>query len=136
MGPFTAIDVGRTGVGFSRYWMDTVAHNLANLNTVREPDADPFRARLVVAGALGDDITPTGSGVAVRAIVEDAADPVRTYSPDHPLADEGGYVTRPVVDLAGQMADLMLANRTYQANLRTIETGREAYQAALRIGQR
>lgn len=136
MGAFTAIDVGRTGVGFSRYWMDTIAHNLANVNTVREPEAEPFRARLVVAQSLGGEITPTGSGVAVRDLVEDGSDPARTYSPDHPLADDAGYVTQPVVDLAGQMADLIIANRSYQANLKSIETGREAYQSALRIGQR
>lgn len=136
MGAFTAIDVGRTGVGFSRYWMDTIAHNLANVSTVREPDAEPFRARMVVAQSLGGEITPTGSGVAVRALLEDGEDPARVHSPGHPLADADGYVTQPVVDLAGQMADLIVANRSYQANLRTIETGREAYQAALRIGQR
>lgn len=136
MGAFSAIDVGRTGVGFSRYWMDTIAHNLANTNTIRGPGEEPFRSRLVVAQSLGDEITPAGSGVAVRAVMENGDDPARVHDPAHPLADEEGYVTMPLVDLAGQMSDLMLANRTYQANLKTIETGREAYQAALRIGQR
>lgn len=136
MGAFSAIDVGRTGVGFARYWMDTVAHNLANTNTVNDPGEEPFRARLVVAQALRGQITPTGSGVAVRALVNDDTEPARVHDPAHPLADPEGYVTLPVVDLAGQMSDLMIANRTYQANLRTIDTGREAYQAALRLGQR
>jgi flagellar basal-body rod protein FlgC len=45
-------------------------------------------------------------------------------------------VTQPVVDMAAQMTDLMLANRTYQLNLKTVETAQQAYQAALRIGQR
>lgn len=133
---FSAIDVGRTGVGFARYWMDVLAHNMANVNTVREAGEDPFRARQVFAQALDDQIVPSGSGVAVRAVLEEAGEAPAVFDPDHPFADEQGYVTMPVVDLAGQMADLIIANRTYQANLKTIDTGREAYQAALRLGQR
>lgn len=136
MSTFSAMDVGRTGVGFARYWMDTIAHNLANTNTVRGPGEEPFRARMVVAWSLGGQIAASGSGVAVRELVADATEPGRAYDPGNALADADGYVTQPVVDLAGQMTDLIIANRTYQANLRTIETGREAYQAALRLGQR
>jgi flagellar basal-body rod protein FlgC len=106
------------------------------VNTVRPAGEEPFRARFVVAQALGAEFAPTGSGVEVGAVVEDGRDPTRVHDPQHPLADAAGYVTQPVVDLAGQMTDLMLANRTYQMNLKTVETAREAYQSALRIGQR
>jgi flagellar basal-body rod protein FlgC len=134
---FSIMDVGRTGVGFSRYWMDTIAHNLANVNTIAPAGEEPFRARLVVAQALGRaPFAPNGSGVGVAAVREDASAPARSHDPGNPLADADGIVTLPVVDLAGQMADLILANRSYQMNLKTVETGREAYQAALRLGQR
>lgn len=136
MPAFSAMDVGNTGVGFAKYWLDTVAHNIANVNTVRPPGEQPFRSRLVVAQALGGQIAPTGSGVAVSAVRENADDPARVFDPSSPLADAEGYVTMPVVDLSAQMSDLILAQRSYQANLKTIETGREAYQSALRIGQR
>jgi flagellar basal-body rod protein FlgC len=137
MSPFSIMDIARTGVGFTRYWMDAIAHNLANVNTITPPGEEPFRARLVAARALGaSPFAPNGSGVAVGAVVADGAEPARTYDPDHPLADADGVVTQPVVDMAGQMTDLIIANRSYQMNLKTIETGREAYQAALRLGQR
>ena len=135
MSAFSAMDIGRTGVGFARYWMDNVAHNLANVNTVSGPDEEPFRARFVVARPNGDQIVPTGSGVHVADVVEDAGDPTRVYNPGHPLADEDGYVTQPSVDLAGQLTDLMLAQRTFQANARSIQTAKEAYEAALQIGR-
>lgn len=135
MSTFSAMDIGRTGVGFSRYWLDTVAHNLANVNTVTGPDEEPFRARFVVAGPNGDQLVPTGSGVHVADVVEAGGEPVRTYEPDHPLADDQGFVTRPAVDMAGQLTDLMLAQRTYQANIRSIQTAKEAYEAALQIGR-
>lgn len=137
MSMFSIMDIGRTGVGFSRYWMDTIAHNLANVNTVNPAGEEPFRARMVSAQALGrSPSAPTGSGVAVGSVQRDAGDPARVYDPTNPLADADGIVTMPVVDMAGQMTDLIIANRSYQVNLKTVETGREAYQAALRLGMR
>jgi len=137
MDAFSTLDIGRTGVGFARYWMDTIAHNMANVNTVRAPGEEPFRQRLVVAREAASTVhAPTGSGVEVGDLVADARDPARVYDPNSPMADAQGDVTQPVVDLAGQMSDLMLANRTYQLNLKSIETAKEAYQSALRIGQR
>lgn len=135
MATFGAMDVGRTGLGFSQHWIDQIGHNVANLNTVREPDAEPFRARLAVAGTLTDEIVDSGSGVYLRDVVADGRDPVQTYNPDHPMADDDGYVTQPVVDLTGQLSDLIQAQRSYQANARTVDTAREAYESALRIGQ-
>ena len=132
---FSGIDIGRTGIGFAHYWMDTIGHNLANVNTVRATDEEPFRARLIVAQELtGDTFATTGSGVAVRDVVADERGPNMVFDPNHPLADEAGYVNMPVVDMAGQMTDLIIANRTYQANARMISGAREAYESALRIG--
>jgi flagellar basal-body rod protein FlgC len=135
MTTFSAIDIGRTGVGFAHHWMDAIAHNMSNVNTVRGGEEEPFRARVVVARSLTEQIVAGGSGVAVREVREREGDPARVQDPAHPLADEAGYVTMPHVDLSTEMTNLMIANRTYQANLKVIETGREAYQAALRIGQ-
>lgn len=135
MDAFSALDVGRSGLRFSRSWLDTVAHNIANLQTVKGPDEEPFRAHRLVAEPLGGETAPTGSGVGLREVRKDDRDPMRRYEPGHPLADDDGFVTLPVVELASELSDLMLAQRTYQANLRTIETAREAYEAALRIGQ-
>lgn len=135
MSTFSSMDIGRTGLGFSRYWMDTIAHNVANVNTVTNPDDEPFRARFVVAAPNGDQITDTGSGVHVEDLVDAVGDAPLVHAPDHPLANEDGYVAGALVDLGGQLADLMLAQRTFQANVRTIQGAKEAYEAALRIGR-
>lgn len=135
MTTFSSLQIGRTGVGFAHHWMDTVAHNLANANTVTSPDEEPFRAlRTVARPNDGGPFAPTGSGVHVAAQVRDGAEPIVAYDPMHPLADEDGLVQQPVMDTSGQMVDLMLAQRHYQANLKTIESAREAYQSALRLG--
>ena len=135
MSLFSSIDVARTGVGFARYWMDTISHNVANVNTQTAGDAEPFRARFVVAKALTDEIASTGSGTAVAEVREDERPPARVFDPANPNADENGNVTMPVVDLAGQLTDMMLANRTYQANVSVLRSGEEAYRSALRIGR-
>jgi flagellar basal-body rod protein FlgC len=135
MSAFSAMDIGRTGVGFAHHWIDTIAHNLANTSSVTEPGEEAFRSLRPVARPLGSSpFAPTGSGVVMGGQVRDGGDPPRTYDPAHPLADEEGMVTLPLVDVGAQMVDLMIAQRTYQANLRTVETAKEAYQAALRLG--
>lgn len=135
MSSFGAMAIGRTGVGFAHSWLDTIAHNLANASTVTNPADEPFRALRPVAQPLGGGPFGTnGSGVVVGGQVRDDGDPALTHDPANPLADENGYVAQPVVDMAGQMTDLMLAQRHYQSNLKTLEAAREAYQSALRIG--
>ena len=135
MSLFSTIDVSRTGIGFARFWMDTISHNVANANTQTRGDEEPFRARFVTARALTDEIAATGSGTGVAEVRTDDRPPARVYDPGSPNADENGNVTLPVVDLAGQLTDLMMANRTYQANVSVLRSGEEAYRSALRIGR-
>ena len=130
MGLFGALDTASSGVHLSRVWMDAVSDNVANLNTVRKAGEEPFRARLVVAQSR-----PGLAGVQVAGIELKGGDPVQTYDPDNPLADEGGYVTRPQVDLSEEMTHMLVSQRLYQANLSMIQQARDTYQAALTIGR-
>jgi flagellar basal-body rod protein FlgC len=136
MSAFAAIDVSRTGLGFNQYWMEVVSHNVANINTMTAPGEAPFRQRFVVAAPNTDEFTPSGSGVHVAGVVEDPTEAALVSSPGHPLADDEGRVQAAVVDLSGQLTDLMIAQRGYQANSRAINSAREAYASALRIGER
>ena len=131
---FNALDIAMSGAIVSRTWMDAISDNVANVNTVRPPEEEPFRARLVVAESVRSaDGTP--GGVRVDSIVEAGGEPGLVYDPNNPIADENGLVVRPLVDLGQQMSDLVLASRTYEANLSVIDRVRDTYMAALRIGQ-
>lgn len=134
MSVFRSLDIAASGARMGRVWLDAIAHNIANVNTVRPPDEEPFRAKLVVAEAV-EGADAIGDGVAVVGIEQAPGEPPLVYDPTHPYADADGYVRRPVVDLAGQMADLIAAQRSYQANLSVVRSSREAYEAALRIGR-
>lgn len=130
MGMFGALDAASSGVTLGRTWLDATSDNVANINTVRPAGEEPFRARLVVARArAGQD------GVDVERLTEKAGPPEVVYDPENPLADQEGYVTRPKVDLTEEMTNIMMASRLYQANLSVMQTARESYQQALRIGQ-
>ena len=135
--PFSGMDIANTGLGFNKYWLDNVAHNLANVNTLRPGDEDPFRARVVIAQPIDEGhFAESGDGVRVREVLEQEGEAALVYAPEHPLANADGYLVRPVVDLAGQMTDLMIAQRAYQTNARSMQASKEAYEAALQIGQR
>lgn len=134
---FSALDIARTGVGFAHHWMDSIAHNVANANTVTATGEEPFRALRPVATPLqGGPFAERGSGVVMAAQVREEGDAPVTYDPSHPLADEDGLVQQPRMDLSGQLVDMMIAQRHYQANVRSVQSAREAYQTALQLGGR
>jgi flagellar basal-body rod protein FlgC len=135
MDTFSTIDVAVTGVTFGQTWMNAIAHNMANVNTVRSADEEPFRAKFLRAEEVLPTDGGTGEGVRLAEIVTAQDDPPIVYDPDNPLADADGYVVRPVIDMAGQMSDLIVAQRHYQFNLRVMDSARLAYESALRIGR-
>lgn len=132
---FSSLNIGRTGVGFAHHWIDTIAHNMANVETRTAPGTEPFRAVTLAARPnAGGPFAPTGSGVHVAGQFQAEGDPALIHDPDNPLADADGYVQAAMVDMGGQMTDLLIAQRAYQMNLKTVESAREAYQSALRLG--
>jgi flagellar basal-body rod protein FlgC len=131
---FDTLGISASGLMVNRKWMDAVSDNMSNLNTVNPYDDAPFRERLVVAQAV-DYGSGTGGVRVARA--EFGGDPQGriVYEPDHPLANEEGYVRYPDIDMGDQMVQLMMAQRGYQANLAVVERATTAYQAALRLGK-
>jgi flagellar basal-body rod protein FlgC len=135
MGMFDAMDTAVSGATASRIWLDAIADNVANVNTVHPAGEEPFRARLVHLTEQ-KDADGSGAGVAVTAIVPSGQQAPVVYDPNHPFADENGNVTMSNVDLGVEMTNLLLAQRGYQANLRVIEQARDSYRSALQIGSR
>ncbi|MDY7103129.1 MAG: flagellar basal body rod C-terminal domain-containing protein [Actinomycetota bacterium] len=133
MAIFGAMDTAASGATVSRVWLDAISDNIANLNTIKSADEEPFRARLVIARAYRDD---GGRGAGVVRIASKAGEPAMAYDPGNPLADEEGYILRPVVDLGEEMTNMLLAQRTYQANMVTVDRAQNVYRAALQIGTR
>jgi flagellar basal-body rod protein FlgC len=127
---FDAIGIAGTGLTLHRKWLDAVADNLANVNTVTSTDGNAFQARYILAQA-GEG---TSGAYVAGAAFGDAEGRV-VYAPDHPLADAGGYVRYPDIDMAEQMGELIMAQRGYQANAAVVDRAKTAYEAALQIGR-
>ncbi|NUU18960.1 flagellar basal body rod protein FlgC [Cellulomonas humilata] len=127
---FGAIGIASTGLTVHRKWLDAVSDNLANVSTVRGTGEDAFRQKYVVAQEIQG-----GGGVQVAATVEGSAEGRLVYEPDHPLADEQGYVRYPDIDMSSQMTQLIMAQRGYQANAAVVDRAKETYAAALQIGR-
>jgi flagellar basal-body rod protein FlgC len=130
MSTFNAIGVAGTGVTVSRKWLDAVADNIANLNNVSRTSESAFQARYVIAQEAAD-----GNGAQVGGVAFGSAQGVLIHEPDNPLADAEGYVRRPDIDLGAQMAQMMMAQRAYQANLSVVDRARDAYTAAINLGK-
>jgi flagellar basal-body rod protein FlgC len=133
MSMFAAFDVAGSGLRTTRKWLDAVSDNISNINTARRTDEDAFRSRMIVAQA---ERYGGAGGVRVAGAVFGDAEGRLVHQPDHPLADAEGYVRMPDIDLADQMTQLMIAQRGYQANISVVERAKDAYTAALRLGQR
>ena len=130
MTTFGAIGIASTGLTVHRKWLDAVSDNLSNVNTARSTAEDAFQARYVQVREMA------GGGVQVAgALLSGNTEGRLVYEPDNPLADEDGYVRYPDIDTAGQMTQLIMAQRGYQANAAVVDRAKEAYQAALAIGR-
>lgn len=125
-----AIGIASTGLTVHRKWLDAVSDNLANANTATAPGDEAFRARYVIAEAGAD-----GSGVYVAGTAYGDAEGRLVHEPDHPLADEAGYVRYPEIDLASQMGQLIMAQRGYEANAAVVDRAKTMYEAGLQIGK-
>ncbi|WP_380163588.1 flagellar basal body rod protein FlgC [Jannaschia sp. R86511] len=133
MTSFPVFGVAGSGVSVYRKWLDAVSDNLSNINTVNPAGEDAFQARYVVARAVqyGDGV----GGAQVAGIELGDPNGRMVYAPDHPYADAEGYIRTPDIDMASQMAQLMMAQRGYQANLAVVDRARDAYSAAINVGR-
>jgi flagellar basal-body rod protein FlgC len=130
MSTFNAIGTATTGVTVYRKWLDAVSDNIANIDNVSRTSEKAFQARYVIAQEAQD-----GNGAQVGGIALGSAQGQLDYEPDNPLADTEGYVRRPDIDLGGQMAQMIMAQRAYQANISVVDRARESYQAAIQLGK-
>jgi flagellar basal-body rod protein FlgC len=136
----SAIDASASALDVQRARMEVAVSNLANAESTRGPDGQPYRRREVVLEtkpfASQLDFNATGAtGVRVAAVVEDQGDFIRRYEPSHPDADADGFVAMPDIAAPEEMVDMLGAARAYQANLTAITVIRDTIQRALELAK-
>jgi flagellar basal-body rod protein FlgC len=136
-----AISASASALAAERMRIEVAVSNLANAESTRGPDGQPYRRRDVVLAAepvnafqeaLG---RAAATGVRVAAVVQDQAPLRQRYEPSHPDANAEGYVALPNVDPSEEMVDMISAARAYQANLTAISMIRDLLTRALELGR-
>jgi flagellar basal-body rod protein FlgC len=120
--------------------LDVISENIANAHTTRGPDGKPYQRQVVVfesalQQAIGDGSQSQTPTLRVARIDKDQRPPVMIYEPGHPDADANGMVAMPNINLHEEMADMITASRTFEANLAVIKNSRAMALQTLAIGK-
>ena len=135
------MDIAASGLRAQRTRMTVTASNIANAQTTRTREGGAYQRRDPVFEAnrvgegFGSKLQRKIHSVDVSRIVIDSRDPITRFMPDHPDANEQGYVEFPNVNLVEEQANLVGASRGYQANLLVMQKLRSMTEALLRVGQ-
>jgi flagellar basal-body rod protein FlgC len=141
MSLFNVFNVSGSALNAETIRLNTTASNLANAESVNGDAAKVYRARHPVfqavmndadAGFDGPDFA-TG-GVRVLGVVESTAPPLKTYQPEHPLADKDGYVYTSNVNSIEEMTNMISANRSFATNVEAINTARDLLLKVISMG--
>ncbi|MCW8906394.1 MAG: flagellar basal body rod protein FlgC [Sedimenticola sp.] len=137
MSMFKVFDTAASGMSAQSLRLNTVASNMANVDTVSSSVEETYRARQPVFSALLDQLNPDqpAAGVQVKGIVESQAPLNMEYAPNHPKANEEGYIFRPNVNVMEEMANMISASRSYQSNVEVVNTAKQLLVATLRLGE-
>src|SRR5215475_7225878 len=128
MSLLTALDINSSGLTAQRQRAEVTSTNIANAQTTRTQDGGPFRRKDVVFQSVLN-------GVEVSDVVEDQTPFDRRYEPGHPDADPQGYVSYPNVDPMEEMANLLEASRTYDANISAMNIVKSMISKTLELGK-
>ena len=134
---FETLDISSSGLQAQRTRMDTIAANIANLNTTRNAAGQPvpYRRRFALfsQGLAAKGEGKTRPGVHVDKIKLDESPFQKRFQPGHPDAGPDGMVLYPNIDLSIEFVNALEASRAYEANVTTMEVTKSMMNATLRL---
>ena len=143
----SVFNIAGTGMSAQSTRLNTIASNIANAESVSSSIDQTYRARHPVfatmfqsaqngdRGSLFAEQDEAGVGVQVLGVVEDQSSLMPRYEPNHPAADDGGYVYYPNVNVVEEMAEMISASRAFQTNTEMMNTAKQMMQRVLTLGQ-
>ncbi|MET0182996.1 MAG: flagellar basal body rod protein FlgC [Caulobacterales bacterium] len=138
-----ALKISLSGLDVEWRRLEIIANNLANMNSTRTENGEPFHPMRLVSGpaqSFGATLAASGArhdaaGAQVTGVEQTPDGLRRVYEPNHPHADAEGFVTYPNVDHAGEMALMIKTSRAYEANLAAFQIAQDMYGRALDMGR-
>lgn len=141
----TALDISASALTAERTNMNLISMNLANVKTTRTVEGGPYRRKTSIMAAIPVDDSFSKQmesaldrelrGVRVMHVAPDGRPLKLVYEPGHPDANADGYVAYPDINVVEEMANLMTAQRGYEANVTTVEAIKAMYNKALEISR-
>lgn len=147
MSYFRSLDIGASALTAQNLRIDTISQNIANAQTTRTENGQPYRRKFVLfEERKGDGLVDgsvenpgklgaVGSGVRVTKVLEDNTPLKKVYDPGHPDADPEGYVSYPNIDTIVEMVNLISATRAYEASVNAMNASKTMALKALEIGK-
>ncbi|MBF0308858.1 MAG: flagellar basal body rod protein FlgC [Magnetococcales bacterium] len=133
--------VTASGLAAQRLRMNLIAENVANAQTTKTPEGGPYKRRDPIFMSkpfdsfLNEEQAAGATGVAVDRVKVDSNAPRMQYDPTHPDANADGYVAMPNIDVVTEMANMMSASRSYEANVSVLNANKAMALKALEIGR-
>jgi flagellar basal-body rod protein FlgC len=159
----SSFDISGYGLSAQRVRVNTISSNIANAQTTRTDEGGPYRRKEVVFKAVnfndvyndmlgdktdslgytdpldenqfGKKVNPAIMSVIVDKVVRDDSKPLMKFEPNHPDADANGYVAYPNINPVVEMADLVEATRSYQANVAAFQSAKNMANSAISLLQ-
>ncbi|WP_044409776.1 flagellar basal body rod protein FlgC [Thiomicrospira microaerophila] len=136
MSLFNIMDISGTGMHVQTIRLNTVASNMANVDSISSNADETYRSKQPVFQTILDQRTGEPvNGVRVKEIVESPAPLKMEYNPNHPMANEEGYIFRPNVNVVEEMANMMSAQQTYQTNVEVMNTSKQLLLRTIQLGK-
>jgi flagellar basal-body rod protein FlgC len=142
---FSSMRVSASGLDAQTKRMNTISSNIANAETTRTAEGGPYKRKDPVFAAVTDResfgeilqnaLDEQVQGVMVQEVHEDQRGPRMVYNPSHPDANPEGYVALPNVNPVEEMANMISAQRSYEANVTAMNAAKAMGQKALEIGR-
>ena len=149
---FNALAVSATGMTANRLWIDLIANNISNVNSIKT-NGDPYQRKVPLFTEVlkqvnqdveadmssfnfgTDPLKTTGAGVQAYKVATDQSPFKYVYEPGNPHADNNGFVKKPNVEVINEMVDMISANRAYDASVQVANAAKAMVNKALEIGK-
>jgi flagellar basal-body rod protein FlgC len=127
MGMFDSLNVSASGMTATQLWMDVVSSNLANADSTRAANGQPYRRKEIVLSEAAPSFGEVLGGVQVNGIANDPSPLRQVYDPGNPEANKQGYVAMPNVNPVTEMVDLISASRGYESNVTAMNAAKQMF---------
>jgi flagellar basal-body rod protein FlgC len=141
----TSLKISSSGLSANRKRMGAISSNIANAQTTRTAEGGAYRRKEVVFGSeparesfseiLDGELDGKAETVHGTEVISTNRPPILKYEPNHPDANDKGYVAYPNINVMEEMANMISASRSYEANISAMGTTKNMAMKALEIGR-